>query len=207
MHLFEALLALAEASGSERYMARANELVRLFDRALADPVSGAVSEVFTEEWKPDRSGGDSLVEPGHQMEWVWLLREWERLGGVPVAERVSRLVAHGTHYGVDRETGLVRSAVRGSGSVVSSGSRIWPQTEAIRALCREEASSEKWPGLISEITEALFEMHLPIDLNGGWIDQVDQNGAPAVDYMPASTLYHLAGAAMDTGSPLKHPND
>jgi mannose/cellobiose epimerase-like protein (N-acyl-D-glucosamine 2-epimerase family) len=52
----------------------------------------------------------------------------------------------------------------------------------------------------------LFEIHLPADLNGGWIDQADQNGAPAVEDMPASTLYHLAGAAMDTVALLKPPN-
>jgi mannose/cellobiose epimerase-like protein (N-acyl-D-glucosamine 2-epimerase family) len=207
MHLFEALLALAEASGSERYLARANALVRLFDRALADPVTGAVRETFTGNWKPDRANGDNLVEPGHQMEWAWLLREWERLGGAPVDERVDRLVAHATRYGIDGERGLVRSVVRENGSDVSRGSRVWPQTETIRALCREDRGGEKWPGLLSDITEALFKMHLPVDLDGGWIDQADQNGAPAVDYMPASTLYHLAGAAMDTAALLRPAND
>ncbi len=206
MHLFEALLALAEASGSERYLARANALVRLFDRALADPVTGAVRENFTGNWKPDRSSGDNLVEPGHQMEWAWLLREWERLGGVPVDERVGRLVAHATRYGIDGDRSLVRSAIQENGNVVSRGSRVWPQTETIRALCREDIGGEKWPGLVSGITEALFEIHLRPDLNGGWIDQADQNGAPAVEDMPASTLYHLAGAAMDTVALLKPPN-
>jgi mannose/cellobiose epimerase-like protein (N-acyl-D-glucosamine 2-epimerase family) len=206
MHLFEALLALAEASGGERYLARANALVGLFDRALADPVTGAVREIFTGNWKPDRSNGDNLVEPGHQMEWAWLLREWERLGGAPAGERVGRLVAHGTRFGIDREKGLVRSVVRENGGVVSRGSRVWPQTETIRTLCREDVGGEKWPGLITDITETLFETHLPLDLNGGWIDQIDQNGAPVVDYMPASTLYHLAGAAMDTAALLRQPN-
>jgi mannose/cellobiose epimerase-like protein (N-acyl-D-glucosamine 2-epimerase family) len=206
MHLFEALLALAEASGSERYLARANALVRLFDRVLADPVTGTVRETFTGNWKPDRSSGDNLVEPGHQMEWAWLLREWERLGGAPIDERASRLVAHATRYGIDGEKGLVRSVIRENGSVVSGGSRVWPQTETIRALCREDIGGESWPSLVSDIVEGLFRSHLPVELNGGWIDRVDQNGAPAVDDMPASTLYHLAGAAMDTVALLKLPN-
>ncbi len=207
LHLFEALLGLAEASGAERYLARANALVGLFDRALADPATGAVREIFTGSWKPDRSSGENLVEPGHQMEWAWLLREWGRLHGAPVGERVGRLVAHATRYGIDGETGLVRSVVRENGSAVGGGSRVWPQTEAIRALCREDIDGEIWPGLVSDITASLFRSHLIADLNGGWIDQLDRNGAPAVDHMPASTLYHLAGAALDGAALLRRPND
>ena len=32
---------------------------------------------------------------------------------------------------------------------------------------------------------------------GGWIDHVDANGAPMVDFMPASTLYHVFLAAAE----------
>jgi mannose/cellobiose epimerase-like protein (N-acyl-D-glucosamine 2-epimerase family) len=207
MHLFEALLALAEASRAERYLARASSLVHLFDRALVDPATGTVRETFTEGWKPDQASGKNWVEPGHQMEWAWLLREWERLGGSSVEDRVSRLVAHATRYGIDRHKGLVRSVVRENGSIVSDASRVWPQTETIRALCREDSGGETWPNLVFEITEGLFRTHLPAELNGGWIDQVDQSGAPAADYMPASTLYHLAGAAMDGAGLLERSAD
>jgi mannose/cellobiose epimerase-like protein (N-acyl-D-glucosamine 2-epimerase family) len=197
MHLFEALLALAEASGMERYLVRANALVDLFDRFLTDPATGTVREVFDRDWKPCLAAGENLVEPGHQMEWAWLLREWQRLTGVSASERVARLIAHATAFGIDRRRGIVRSVVRENGEVVSAASRVWPQTETIRALCREDIGGERWPNLVCEITDGLFRTHLPLDLNGGWIDQVDQNGAPVVDYMPASTLYHLASAAMD----------
>ena len=197
MHLFEALLALAEASGLERYLSRVNDLVDLFDHALVDPATGTVREIFDENWKPDRAAGENLVEPGHQMEWAWLLREWERLTGSPVDERVGRLVAHATAHGIDREKRLVRSVVQENGTVVSGASRVWPQTEAIRALCREDAGGKIWPNLVCAITDRLFSAHLPSDLGGGWIDQFDKDGVPTVNYMPASTLYHLVGAAID----------
>jgi mannose-6-phosphate isomerase len=32
---------------------------------------------------------------------------------------------------------------------------------------------------------------------GGWIDHVDVTGAPLVNMLPASTLYHLFGAAAE----------
>jgi mannose/cellobiose epimerase-like protein (N-acyl-D-glucosamine 2-epimerase family) len=197
MHLFEALLALAEASGEERYLGRATALVDLFDVALADPATGTVREVFDANWKPDRAAGENLVEPGHQMEWAWLLREWERLAGSTVDDRVGRLLAHAITYGIDRKKCLVRSIVKESGAVVSGASRVWPQTEAIRALCREDAAGKSWPNLVWAITERLFGAHLPSHLNGGWIDQIDENGDPIVNVMPASSLYHIVGAAID----------
>jgi mannose/cellobiose epimerase-like protein (N-acyl-D-glucosamine 2-epimerase family) len=206
MHLLEALLALAEASGMERYLTRANDLVSLFDLALADKATGAVREIFDENWKPERAAGENFVEPGHQMEWAWLLREWERLTGSPADERIGRLVAHATTYGIDREKSLVRSIVQERGTVVTGASRVWPQTEAIRALCREDAGGKIWPNLIYEITDGLFRVHLPSDLKGGWIDQIDQGGVPTVDYMPASTLYHLVGAAIDGAGSIRHMN-
>jgi mannose/cellobiose epimerase-like protein (N-acyl-D-glucosamine 2-epimerase family) len=197
MHLFEALLALAEASRMERYLSRVNDLVDLFDFALADPATGTVREIFDENWNSDRAAGENLVEPGHQMEWAWLLREWERLTGSPVDERVGRLVAHATAHGIDREKRLVRSVVQENGTVVSGASRVWPQTETIRTLCREDPGGNIWPNLVHEITDRLFSAHLPSDLAGGWIDQFDKDGVPTVNYMPASTLYHLVGAAID----------
>lgn len=197
MHLFEALLALAETSGAERYLARANAIVDLFDNALADSETGTVREMFGSTWRPQQPAGENLVEPGHQMEWGWLLREWERLTGVAMEGRVQRLTAHATTFGIDAARGLVRSSVREDGKIVSNAARVWPQTEAIRALCREDPKGVMWPGLVAAITENLFAVHLPDKLNGGWIDQTNEAGELAIEYMPASSHYHIVGSAID----------
>lgn len=203
MHLFEAFLALADASGKECYLDQARELVTLFEQILVDPLSGTVREVFDAIWRPNEPVGRNLVEPGHQMEWAWLLREWERLSSCSVEDKIGRLVAHAVRYGVDPQKAFVRSVVREDGSIVSCNSRIWPQTETIRTLSREDINGERFPGLITAVVDGLFRAHLPAHLNGGWVDLVDHLGEPAVDYMPASTLYHIAGAAMDCDAWLK----
>jgi mannose/cellobiose epimerase-like protein (N-acyl-D-glucosamine 2-epimerase family) len=202
MHLLEALLALAEASGAERYLARARALVDLFDSVLADAKTGIVRETFDGHWQPEQPLGLNVIEPGHQMEWAWLLREWQRLSGANVNQRVARLMAAATGFGLDSMQGHVRSTVQENGGAMSGGSRIWPQSEAIRTLCREDPRGKVWPGLVSRVTNYLFMKHLPDRLDGGWIDQVTPAGTPAVDYMPASSLYHLAGAAIDSESAL-----
>jgi mannose/cellobiose epimerase-like protein (N-acyl-D-glucosamine 2-epimerase family) len=197
MHLLEALLALAEITGDEHYYSRAGALIALFDERFSDATTGIVREIFDEKWVAEKPPGENVVEPGHQMEWIWLLREWQRLTGAMVDERVERLAAYAVRFGIDPKKRAVWSTVRENGEVVSSPSRIWPQTETIRALCREDPIGEKWPRLISEIIDNLFATHLRPALNGGWIDQVNEYGLPTVDYMPASTLYHLFGAAIE----------
>lgn len=197
MHLLEAVLALAETSGAERYLARAKAIVDLFDEVLIDRATGTVREIFDSGWRPTQRSGTNLVEPGHQLEWSWLLREWQRLSGSAVDYRVQRLCEHATSFGINPSNGLVRSSVREDGQIISSAARVWPQTEAIRALCREDPAGVKWPGLVAAITENLFRVHLPVGLHGGWIDQADEAGKPTVDYMPASSHYHLVGAAAD----------
>jgi mannose-6-phosphate isomerase len=43
----------------------------------------------------------------------------------------------------------------------------------------------------------LAETFIGRPTRGGWIDHVDAAGAPIVNMMPASTLYHLFGAATE----------
>ena len=167
-----------------------------FDQSLTTK-SGIVLETFDAKWQPIQPPGANLFEPGHQMEWAWLLREYQRLSHQSVEDRVDRLMEAAIESGIDRDTGLVRSLVSEAGKSVSNASRTWPHTEAIRALCREDPDGTAWPGFVSTIVKRLFATHLPTDLGGGWIDQRDDAGAAAIDFMPASTLYHLAGAAMD----------
>jgi mannose/cellobiose epimerase-like protein (N-acyl-D-glucosamine 2-epimerase family) len=45
--------------------------------------------------------------------------------------------------------------------------------------------------------DRLLAVFLGRPVAGGWIDHVDANGAPIVDTMPASTLYHVFLAAAE----------
>ena len=47
------------------------------------------------------------------------------------------------------------------------------------------------------MTDALTENFLDRPFAGGWIDQIGADGAPLVDYAPASSLYHLFLAAAE----------
>jgi N-acylglucosamine 2-epimerase (GlcNAc 2-epimerase) len=107
-------------------MARAAACVELFDRALADGATGTVRELFDADWRSIQPAGRNSVEPGHQMEWVWLLREWQRLSGVDERGASPHRARH--HLRDRPRQGQVRGVVREDGEIVSNASRLWQQT-------------------------------------------------------------------------------
>ncbi|WP_010508897.1 AGE family epimerase/isomerase [Komagataeibacter europaeus] len=197
MHLLEAWLALFEATGEDIYRDRAARLVTLATTRFIDPASGLLLEDFTADWRPLHPAGQNRAEPGHLLEWSWLLHEYLRLcaprdadGIRQVAERLHRVaLAHAASV----HPPVIRNAVGQDGRVVDGGTRIWPQTELMRSLGTNTGSS----GMIAGVLAHFATHYIPSHLNGGWIDRLNADGTPAMDHMPASSLYHIYGAVCD----------
>ena len=49
----------------------------------------------------------------------------------------------------------------------------------------------------ARIIGRLFDVFLGRPVPGGWIDHVDAAGSPLVDFVPASTLYHVFHAVAE----------
>lgn len=199
MHLLEAWLALFEATGEDIYRHRAAGLVTLAITRFIDPASGLLLEDFTTDWHPLHPAGQNRAEPGHLLEWSWLLHEYLRLCAPRDADADAiRQVAMRLHTTALVHTAsihppVIRNAVGQDGRVVDGGTRIWPQTELIRSLGMNMAS----PDLIADVLAHFATHYIPPHLNGGWIDRLNADGTPAMDHMPASSLYHIYGAVCD----------
>ena len=194
MHLFEAVLALWEVTGDDRFAAWAGALADLFAGHLLG-TRGVVLELFDVEWCPVEVGGRNIVEPGHQFEWVWLLRWYQRLSGLSVDGHIQTLLDHALGHGVRGGTGIVIDTLDETGIAVTRSRRSWTHAEALKAVAVEHERGR--PFMASHATAFLGEIattFAPKSLEGGWIDHVDRNGAAIVDFMPASTLYHFMGA-------------
>ncbi|HWJ76023.1 MAG TPA: AGE family epimerase/isomerase [Kaistia sp.] len=195
MHLLEALLALHEATGAERYMARAEHLIALATDRFIAADGGALIEDFGHDWQPLEAAGENRVEPGHLFEWAWLLGEYARLGGSIDNGVRERLIAFATRTGLDPATGRIVDAVNERGTVLAASTRSWPHAEAVKAFAAAAlggtADAEHAADLVLGM---LMQTFAPDRLEGGWIDRFDASGAPLVDHMPASTLYHISGA-------------
>jgi N-acylglucosamine 2-epimerase/mannose-6-phosphate isomerase len=132
-----------------------------------------------------------LVEPGHQFEWAWILQQYQAVSSVDVADAAKRLTDFAERTGVSTE-GLTWRSVRDDGVALDRGSRVWPNTERIKAavaMCRLFGQDpEPW---FQQSTDVLLKRFFRPAPSGAWIDAIDEAGAPAVDKIPASSLYHV----------------
>jgi len=194
MHLFEALLNLWSHSHEARYLERAGELFELLARRFFQADPGVLIEYFDDRLMPASGAAGRIVEPGHHFEWIWLLRWYERESGTAVGSHVDALYSHADRYGSDH-AGLIVDELLVDGSVKTASHRLWPMTEAIRAHLVEARLGRLGAAAKAKaLADLLFERFLSGATAGGWIDRLDAAGSPAVDFMPASSLYHLLGA-------------
>ena len=198
MHLFEALMALYEATGRSDFLDRARVIKQLFDQHFYDVGQGVLGEFFTAVWAVDDGISGETIEPGHLCEWVWLLHEFARLSGEAVSPAAATLFESAMRNGINAGSGLLHATSDRQGRALDESSRAWMQTEWIRAAARLSRTGHdgaaRW---LETACEATFEHHLTPALAGGWIDQIDGKGRGASGSIPASTLYHFFGCVAE----------
>ncbi len=192
MHLTEACLAAYEATGEQRFAETAHRLIALFRTRLFDKATSTLGEYFADDWS--RAPGDDgrIAEPGHQMEWAWILNSARKLLGVDPAEEIRGLVRFAETYGVDPVTSATYNSVRNDGVPLDRGSRTWPNTERMKAAIAlwELDGVDPWP-VIGSSCQLLMQRYLTHNPEGLWIDAFDAEGRADAQTVPASTLYHI----------------
>jgi mannose/cellobiose epimerase-like protein (N-acyl-D-glucosamine 2-epimerase family) len=189
MHLFEAFLAWAGQSADGRWRELAAGQARLAMTRLIDPETGAVAEFFGPDWA---AAAPPSVWPGHQFEWAWLLMRWSLISGDAGALAAAlRLVEIGERAGVDPGRNVAVNALDGELGLIDAGTRLWPQTERLRAhlLAGALAGDETcWQSALGAIKG--LDPFLEVETPGSWRDSLESEDMTA----PASSLYHLVGA-------------
>lgn len=192
MHALEAMLAWYDATGEQQFLDRAEKLVNLFRDRFFDAENWSVTEYFAVDWTPctDR---DPQIEPGHHYEWIWLLLRYSELSGdTSVRDYCRKLYATSHAFGHARGTDAVCDTMAPDGSAMSGTSRLWPQTEALKAGLRARAIG--LPGdetLFIRMLDVIFNRYLTTRVEGGWYDQLDARGRIISTDMPTSTFYHV----------------
>lgn len=141
LHMFEALLALYEASKSDEAWYEINSELKAIDR-LFDYTQGYLAEGYDENWKPVGNPGGN---PGHLFEWASLLSKAVELGADPkFIELGSRNLDMGLKFYNDKVGGL--------GGINANGQPTqmlwWPQCEVIKATATYatlHGRSDLWP--------------------------------------------------------------
>ncbi len=188
MHLCEALLALGETTGRADHLARADGLANLMLTRFVHP-SGRLLETFGPDWS-QACGPDTVIEPGHEFEWVWLLDRWSQARGADLPDAARQIYAHGVASSDAR--GLAPQGVRLDGAVHDASRRTWQQTEALKAhLVMHRRGDADALSRAHQTFNALWADYLAPAPRGGWVDAYDAEGRPDAADMTAATGYHL----------------
>ncbi|TLM75253.1 AGE family epimerase/isomerase [Microbulbifer harenosus] len=198
MHLFEAFIALYDATRDGRWLARAGEIFTLFENCFYDAEHGVLLEYFHQDWRPLSGDEGQEVEPGHMLEWVWLLHQYHHRSGAPVRRYTDRLYQSAIDHGLESHTGLLYDAIALDGTPLKTTKRCWPLTELIKAsLCQAEAGSELAETQAARAIQTLFKYYFSNEIPGLYIDQLDGANQILNGKAPASTLYHLMVATTE----------
>jgi len=207
MHLLEALLALHEATGEQRWLDEAAALVVLFCERFFDAATGTLGEYFAADWTPHPEQG-GIVEPGHHYEWVWLLHRYRVQSGDAGADpEAEALFATAERFGFDPEYGGLHDQIGRDGAALLTTRRIWPVTEAIKAqAARIEAGRPVRQGEPGRLIGHLFRDFLRPELQG-WRETLTREGESTQARLPGSTPYHIFLAAAEADRVLgAHPD-
>lgn len=197
MHLFEAFMALYEASGDAAFLARASEMFGLFQAHFFDEKQQVLFEFFNDDWTLLEGIKGQQVEPGHMMEWVWLVDWYSRLTGRPVKHYTDALYNNGLAKGVAK-SGLLFDAITPSGDIIDGNKRCWGITELIKAsLVQIRNGHPDAENIAVKAVDDLFTYYLCAPTPGSYVDQRGINDEIVVDTAPASSLYHIIVAAME----------
>jgi N-acylglucosamine 2-epimerase/mannose-6-phosphate isomerase len=192
MHLTEACLAAFEATGEQRFADHAKALVKLLQTKFFDASSGTLAEYFNDDWSRAEGEDGRVTEPGHQLEWAWILNSARKLLGVDTAAEIRATIAFAERHGVDQATSVTYNSVRDDGTAIDRGSRTWPNTERLKAaVALYELDGVDPAPVIDPTVELLLQRYLSHDPPGTWIDAFDEKGEAEPNTIPASTLYHV----------------
>ena len=197
MHVFEASLAWRATAGGAQWDALADEVAGLcLDRFLAED-TGALREFYDGDWGALSDKAGSVVEPGHQFEWAWLLTRWGTMRGrADALAAARRLVDLAETHGVDPQRDLALNELNADLTVRDDRARLWPQTERIKAhvamaaIASTDGEREASLDRAARATRGLMRFFAhPVP--GAWWEHIDARGEPVAEPSRASSLYHI----------------
>jgi len=191
MHLLEASLFLHGITRDNKHLDYAETVFDLFKAHFID--NGTISEFFEADWTLTSGAKGQTAEPGHAVEWVWLLGQYHKVTG----ENVSLYQTALYRNALLERSWFLNDEEDKSGEIRRETKRLWVQTEVIKAhLAMAEAGAPGARDMAAATIEALFPPYLTAD--GLWNDQINACGINIAATIPVSTFYHILCMAAES---------
>lgn len=179
MHLFEALLALHDATGSKEVLRDAQAHAGAIFSKLYDQHEGRLPELYDADWKPAPPTRTGYIELGHQFEWAFLLSHAVEKGFPKRYLSIGdRLLNYGMKMAYDQEEGGIFSRLDAQGAVLRGPKGHWEQCEALRTMMHYAVLRNRkdlWPAFDKSLEYA--KKHLIDPEYGGWYNTYDPKAA------------------------------
>lgn len=198
MHLLEACLAWEAISDDAAWKQLADRVAHLAMDVFIDAEGGYLREFFGEDWKPAAGEDGRLVEPGHQFEWAWLLTRYGVSRNNDRAIVAARKLYANGRIGIAEPAMVAYDALNDDLTVRSQRSRLWPQTEWLKAslILAEHSVDGERTSLLEDAAAAQRALWLYLTPDGMWRDKRLANGKFIDEPAPASSFYHIIAAFM-----------
>ncbi len=210
MHMCESAFAAWEATGDERFLDRAEALVRRFALHLADLCNGLVWEHYHEDWIPDyaynREFPDDLFrpwgfQPGHQVTWARMLLQLDEIRPNPTYRpQAEALYRRALGQGRDARYGGVYYGIAPDGKPCSVNKYYWVQSETIATAWRlyKLTEDQSYHNDYVALWRYVWD-HFVDHEHGAWYriltregEKIDNQKSP-----PGKTDYHTLGMCWD----------
>jgi mannose/cellobiose epimerase-like protein (N-acyl-D-glucosamine 2-epimerase family) len=204
MHMFEALLALYEASKDESFLKRAADIITLLCERFIDPKTGWLFEFFDADFAPLHPAS---IEPGHMAEWCWLLHRYARLCAQSPSVLAVDMGRHADQL-AEQGKGFLLNAFDAKGKARSNARRLWGQTEWLKSmLARYENGDGAMAVQAANLFDRFFNGYIDGQMPGLWMDEFDENGQPLSTHVPASIVYHLVSLGAEADRAIRTTKD
>ena len=207
MHTVEAFLAIADATGEDKYRISAGGII---DKVIgwAKENHWRIPEHFTEDWQPDLECNSDRKDdqfkpygatPGHGIEWARLITQWATSTYATERDLKPYLDAAENLFNQAVKDAWNEDGARGivyttdwNGAPVVHDRMHWTLAEAINtsAVLYHTTGKQAYADCYEEFMKYLDECVLD-HVNGSWFHQLDRNNQPIGTVWPGkSDLYH-----------------
>ncbi len=180
LHVLEALLALNETAGENRFLPRIRSICDLFVTRMAEADHGCGMENFFPDWSHDSRTSHDLVNYGHNLEAAWLLLRVHRNEDVPAyRDTARRFLDYCVKFGLDRAHGGVFSHGPLGQEATVREKIWWVQCEAMVAFLLGYVVFDDrryWDAFRSVL--GFCKDHLHDEEHGEWLPSTEEDGTP-----------------------------
>jgi mannose-6-phosphate isomerase len=115
----------------------------------------------------------------------------------PLRIAALRLIEFSETWGIDPQRRVVMNSCFADGRNDDTEARLWPQTERIKASCMAAEATGDFIHVSHaiEATHTLMQ-YFETPVRGLWRDRMSAEGLFVEEPVPASSLYHIVGAAL-----------